>query len=191
MTVLHLTKVSTLYLHVVISSLAKRLEKPPFYHSYTSFGVWPIDHYMSLQRFNMGCMPGLAKVVCGTIAMLRFPEVVHGTTAPVAPCEPRWVTTLIYHSSQRGTIPTTSLISKQAISYQTHDDTYCLWVSTPATRSLAVLSMTNCITWRIPTVSTIPTHAKTIVSILTTVTSHHDRWKINTLNTQHRPSSTT
>jgi hypothetical protein len=89
MTVLHHTKVSTLYLHVVISSLAKRLEKPPFYHSYTSFGVWPIDHYMSLQRFNMGCMPGLAKVVCGTIAMLRFPEVVRGTPAPVAPCEPR------------------------------------------------------------------------------------------------------
>jgi hypothetical protein len=47
----------------VISSLAKRLEKPPFSHSYTSFGVWPRDHYMSLQRFTTGRMPGLAKVV--------------------------------------------------------------------------------------------------------------------------------
>jgi hypothetical protein len=31
---------------------------------------------MSLQRFTMGRMPGLTKVVHGTIAMLRFPGVV-------------------------------------------------------------------------------------------------------------------
>jgi hypothetical protein len=31
---------------------------------------------MLLQRFTMGRMPGLAKVVRGTIGMLRFPEVV-------------------------------------------------------------------------------------------------------------------
>jgi hypothetical protein len=31
---------------------------------------------MSLQRFTMGHMPGLAKIVCSTIAMLRFLEVV-------------------------------------------------------------------------------------------------------------------
>jgi hypothetical protein len=47
----------------VISLLAKRLEKPPFCHSYTSFGVWPRDHYMSLQRFTMDHMSGLSKVV--------------------------------------------------------------------------------------------------------------------------------
>jgi hypothetical protein len=62
-----------MYPREVILSLAKRLEKPPFYHSYTSFGAWPRDHYMPLQRFTMGRMPGLAKVVRGTIAMLRFP----------------------------------------------------------------------------------------------------------------------
>jgi hypothetical protein len=73
MTIIHFAKVSTLYTRVVISSLAKRLEKPPFCHSYTSFGAWPRDHYMLLQRFTMGRMPGLAKVVRGTIAMLRFP----------------------------------------------------------------------------------------------------------------------
>jgi hypothetical protein len=28
---------------------------------------------MSLQKFTMGCMSGLAKVLRGTIAMLRFP----------------------------------------------------------------------------------------------------------------------
>jgi hypothetical protein len=63
MTVIHFAKVSALYLRVVISSVAKRLEKPPFCHSYTFFGVWPRDHYMILQRFTMGRMPGLAKVV--------------------------------------------------------------------------------------------------------------------------------
>jgi hypothetical protein len=52
-----------MYPRVVISSLARRLEKSPFYHSYTSFGVWPRDHCMSLQRFTMGRMLGLAKVV--------------------------------------------------------------------------------------------------------------------------------
>jgi hypothetical protein len=76
MTVMHFAKVSVLYSRVVISLLAKRLEKPTFYHSYTSFGAWPRDHYMSLQRFTMGRMPGLAKVVRKTIAMLRFPGVV-------------------------------------------------------------------------------------------------------------------
>jgi hypothetical protein len=36
---------------------------------------------------------------------------------------------------------------------------------------------------RIPTVSTISNLAKTTISNLTTVTSHHDEWKTNTLNT--------
>jgi hypothetical protein len=48
----------------------------------------------------MGHMSGLAKVVRGTIAMLRFPGVVHGTTTPLSPCEPRQVTTRISHSSE-------------------------------------------------------------------------------------------
>jgi hypothetical protein len=76
MVVVHFAKVSAMYPRVVILSLAKRLEKAPFCHSYTSFGVWPRDHYMSLQRFTMGRMPGFAKVVHGTIAMLKFPGVV-------------------------------------------------------------------------------------------------------------------
>jgi hypothetical protein len=65
-----------MYSRVVISSLAKRLENPPFCHSYTSFGAWPRDHYMLLQRFTMGRMPSFAKVVRSTVALLRFPKVV-------------------------------------------------------------------------------------------------------------------
>jgi hypothetical protein len=52
------------------------LENLLFTILYASFGVWPRDHYMPLQRFNMGRMLGFAKVVRGTIALLRFPEVV-------------------------------------------------------------------------------------------------------------------
>jgi hypothetical protein len=47
---------------------------------------------MPLQWFTMGHMLGFAKVVCGTIEMLRFPGVVHGTTTPLAPCEPERMT---------------------------------------------------------------------------------------------------
>jgi hypothetical protein len=76
MVVVHFAKVSALYPRVVISLLAKQLEKPHFCHSYTSFGVWPRDHYMSLQRFTMGRMPSFAKVVYSIIALLTFPGVV-------------------------------------------------------------------------------------------------------------------
>jgi hypothetical protein len=65
-----------MYPRVVTSSLAKRLENPPFCYSYTSFDVWPRDHYMPLQRFTMCRMTSLTKVVCSTIVLLRFPRVV-------------------------------------------------------------------------------------------------------------------
>jgi hypothetical protein len=67
---------------------------------------------MPLQRFTMDRMPGLAKVVRSTIAMLRIPGVVCSTITPLAPCEPRRVTTPIFHSSEQGTLPTVSVISK-------------------------------------------------------------------------------
>jgi hypothetical protein len=121
MTVLHFAKISTLYPRVVILSLAKRLEKPPFCHSYTTFGVWPRDHYMS------------------------FPRVV---TVPLAPCEPGRVTTPISHSSEQGTLPTTSLIIKQVVPYRTHGGTCYPGVSTLKSQSLADSSMTNHKPWR-------------------------------------------
>jgi hypothetical protein len=68
------------------------------------------------------------------------------TMAPLAPCEPRRVTMSISYSSKQGTLPTTSLISKQAIPYQTRGGTYCPGVSSPMAQSLADSSMTNHIT---------------------------------------------
>jgi hypothetical protein len=64
------------------------------------------------------------------------------------------------HSIEHDTQPITYLISKQDIPYQTHRGTCCPGVSTPKIRSLADLSMTNRITWRSPTISTIPTLLK-------------------------------
>jgi hypothetical protein len=55
---------------------------------------------MLLQRFTMCRMLSLAKVVCGTIAMLKFSGVVHGNMTPLTPCEPRRVTTPIFYSSE-------------------------------------------------------------------------------------------
>jgi hypothetical protein len=63
MIVVHFAKVSTLYSCVVISLLIGGLENLIFAILYTPFGVWPRDHYMVLQRFTIGRMPGLAKVV--------------------------------------------------------------------------------------------------------------------------------
>jgi hypothetical protein len=84
------------------------------------------------------------------------------------------------HTTEQDSQPITSLISKQAIPYQICGGTYCPGVSTSKTRSLADLSMTIHNTWWNPTISTIPTHAQTTASNLTTVTSHHDGWKVNT-----------
>jgi hypothetical protein len=79
---------------------------------------------------------------------------------PLAPCEPRQVTTPISYLSEQGTLPTTSLISMQAVPYRTHGSTCCPRVSTPKTRSLADLSMTIHIMWWNPTISTILTLLK-------------------------------
>jgi hypothetical protein len=132
MIVVHFAKVSTLYPRVVISSLAKQLEKPPFRHSYTSFGVWPRDHSSDQ----------------GTLSRFKHDK-----------------------SS-----------SKQVVPYRTCGGTYCPGLSTPMTQSLADLGMTNHITWRIPTVSTVANLAQTTALNLTTVTSHHNGWKTNALN---------
>jgi hypothetical protein len=44
---------------------------------------------MLLQRFTIGRMSGLAMIVRGTIAMLRFLGAVRGTTAVLPLCGPK------------------------------------------------------------------------------------------------------
>jgi hypothetical protein len=138
MIVVHFTKVSALYSRVVISSLRRRLEKLLFAILYTSFGVWPRDHYMPLQRFTMGHMLGLAKVS-------------RGSTRYHDPSWTMWARANDHatsHSSEQDTLPTTSLINKQAIPYQTRGGTCCPGLSTLKTRSLANSFKTNHKVWR-------------------------------------------
>jgi hypothetical protein len=86
------------------------------------------------------------------------------------------------HTIEQDSQPTASLISKQVVPYRTRGNTCYPRVSTPKTRNLAYSSMTIHNTIRNPTVSTILTHAQTTASNLTTITSHHDGWKTNTLH---------
>jgi hypothetical protein len=64
------------------------------------------------------------------------------------------------HSTEHDTQPIAYLISKQAIPYRTCGGTCCPGGSTPKIQSLADSSMTSHITWRNPTISTIPTLLK-------------------------------
>jgi hypothetical protein len=173
----------------MISSLAKRLWKPSFCHSYTSFGVWPRDHYMLLQRSTTG--------VCH--ALLWFPEqTIPACSAKVSrtnvPSCTMWfrqftkhVTKYDHkvwchpHSTEHHTQPITYLISKQVIPYRTCGGTCCPRVSTPKIWSLADLSMTDHITWQNPTISTIPTTLKS---------QHQSSPRSNHISTDERPCLT-
>jgi hypothetical protein len=84
-------------------------------------------------------------------------------------------------STEHDTQPITYLIHKQDAPYRTCGGTCCPVVSTPKIQSLADSSMTNHITWRDPTISTIPTLLK----------PHHrsSPWS-NDISTDGRPSLT-
>jgi hypothetical protein len=82
------------------------------------------------------------------------------TTTPIASCEPRWVTIPISYSSDQGTLPTSSLISKHVVPCRTHGGTCCPRVSSPKTRPFVDSSMANHISWRNSTVSIIATLLK-------------------------------
>jgi hypothetical protein len=120
----------------------------------------------------------------------------HGTTAPLAPCEPEWVPTPISHSSEQGTLPTASLISKQVVPYQTHADIWCPGVSTPKTWSLADSSMTNHKPWRSqpsPPFQTLlkPQHRISPWSPHITTDGRPTRSTLNTSQTQHHKDGNT
>jgi hypothetical protein len=164
MKVVHFTKVAPCIHWVVISSLAKWLYKPPFCHSYTSFGVWPKDHYMLLQRSTTGVCYALIQFLdkWSLLIVLMFP-------AQNGPSCTMWFKQLTKyitktdhkvwchpHSIEHDTQPIVFLISKQAVPYRTHGDTCCPRVSTTKIQSLPDLSMTSHITWQNPTFSTIP-----------------------------------
>jgi hypothetical protein len=154
MIVVHSAEVSTLYPWV---------ENLLFAILYTSFDVWPRDHYMMLQRPTTG--------VCH--ALLRFPA----HSGPACNAEVSYTQWLLLHhvvqavhkghtdrshphSTEHDTQPISYLISKQVVPYRTRGGRCCPGGSTSKIRSLADLSMTSHITWRNPTVSSSPTLLK-------------------------------
>jgi hypothetical protein len=186
MIVVHFTNVSALYPRVVISSLAKQPEKPPFCHSYTSFRAWPRDHYMSLQRPTTEVWH----------ALLRIPkQMVPACNAKVSrtnvPSCTMWFrrftkNDVIPHSTENDTQPIAFQISKQVITYRTCYGICCPGVSTSKIWSLTNLSTTchdsinhlhhsNCCSYH-----SIDPHM---------VTSHLDRWKTTTLSQRHKTNS--
>jgi hypothetical protein len=124
-----------MYPRVVILSLTKRVDKPHFYHSYTSFGVWHRDNYMSLQRFTTGVRH----------ALLWFPLTLGPTCSakvssylgPLLHLVDQITFCVFSHTTEKDSQPIAILISKQAIPYRTRGDTYCPGVSTPKIRPLA------------------------------------------------------
>jgi hypothetical protein len=128
MIVVHFAKVSALYPQLVIPSLAKRLKKPHFCHSYTSFDAWPRDHYMSLQRPTTGVCHALLRIPQqrAPLAVLRFSQ----QRAPLAPCgsgRSKVCHKVCHmcdtkndahpHSTEQHTQPMSFLISKQVVPY--------------------------------------------------------------------------
>jgi hypothetical protein len=85
------------------------------------------------------------------------------------------------HSTEHDTQPIAYLISRQDVPYRTRGGTYCSRVSTHKIRSLTDSSMTNHITWRNPTISTIPTLPKS---------QHRPSPRSNHISTDGRPPLT-
>jgi hypothetical protein len=138
---------------------------------YTSFGVWPRNHYMPLRRLTparMSCFV-IGFPLLGTIeypqALFAIgkvsPSWVQQNTlmTPLAPCGLVGIAIPVLRFRQ-DKLTRAFLISQQAVSYRTCGGTCCTGVSTSKIRSLADSSMTSHFSWRNPTVFTIPTLLK-------------------------------
>jgi hypothetical protein len=170
-----LSKGSALYPRVVISSLAKQLENLLFVILTLPLVYVPeitTCHYKDLlQELVMLCYGSpVTRVPSSSAKVSSWLEPLLHFVDQITSC-------VFLHTAEQDSQPIASLISKQAVLYRTHGGIYCPVVSTPKTWSLANSSMTNHTTWRNPTISTIPAHAQTTASILTTANSHHDGWK--------------
>jgi hypothetical protein len=123
---------------------------------------------MPIQRLTTGVCHALLRFIekWSPLAMLRFPAQSDTSCTMWFRQFTKNVTKTDHkdrshpHSTEHDTQPIAYLISEQVIPYWTHGSTCCPGVSTPKIWSLADPSMTNHITWRNPTISTIPTLPK-------------------------------
>jgi hypothetical protein len=144
--------------------------EPPSYHSLHFLCCMAQRLLLAITKVyyrSMSCFAMASQVDTRTtspLAMLWFPEVDTRYHDPSCTMW-AWVKSQAnLHPSEQDTQPIVFLISKQASPYQTRGGTCCLGVSTPKIWSLADLSITCMM---VLTISTIPTIAQTIASILT------------------------
>jgi hypothetical protein len=127
MIVVHFAKVSILYPHVVISSLAKRLENLLLAILYFLWCVAQRSLHVVTKVYYRSWAP---------LAVLTFPL----TSGPSCTM---WIHVTSYafsRTTEQDTLHIVFLISKQVVPYQTRDDTCCPMLSTHKTWSLADLS---------------------------------------------------
>jgi hypothetical protein len=157
--------------------------------SFLPFSTLPLVYDPEITTYHYKDLLQELVMLCYSFPVTRVPTCSAKVSSWLEPSCTLWIRSLCVfpHTIEQDSHPTTSLISKQDVPYRTRGDTCCPRVSTPKTQSLADSSMTNRNTWWNPTVSTILNLAQTTSSNLTTVTSHHDGWKTNTLNTQLKP----
>jgi hypothetical protein len=130
---------------------------------------------------STSCFATVLRTKWSPLAVLRFPAqkcplLHHVVQAVHKVCHKVWCHP---HSTEHETKPIAFLISKQAIPYWTCGGTYYPRVSIPKISSLADPSMTNHITRRNPTISTILTLLKP---------QHRSSPQSNHISTDGRPS---
>jgi hypothetical protein len=145
-----------MYPCVLISSLIGRIENLLYVILYTSFGIWPRDHYMSLQRLTLVHMSYFA-LGFPLLDITQYPEplsqlltfplvgyhiISSGPSCTLRPC--RYHHTSTEHPTRQ--LTRASIISQQAVTYRTRGGTCCPGMSTPKIQSIVDLSMTNYIT---------------------------------------------
>jgi hypothetical protein len=116
-----------------------------------------------------------AKVSC-----IKWPLLHHVVQVVHKECHKDWSESMVPFPLNRAW-HTVYLISKQVVTYRTRGGTCFPEVSTPKIRSLVDSSMINHITWRNPTVSTIPFLLKP---------QHQSSQQSNHISTDGRPSLT-
>jgi hypothetical protein len=137
MIVVYSIEVSTLYLCIVISLLAKRIENLLFTTPLVYNPEITICRYKGLLHEYVMLYYGFPYP--GPACSAKFSL----TRAPLAPCGSQAKHCADPHATEQDTLPITSLISKQVISYLRCDGTGCFGGSTPKNRFLLDSSKTN------------------------------------------------
>jgi hypothetical protein len=113
-------------------------------------------YYRTMSCFAM--VPRRTVPACNAkVSHTKWPPLHHMVQAVHKDCHKDWSQSMVPSPLNRAWHTAYSLpISKQTVPYRTRGGTSCPVVSTPKIRYLADLSLTIHITWRNPTVSTIP-----------------------------------